>query len=47
MDSEFNCGKVKYALVLLGIKECTGYGTQTLPFYSSEVVVCVPHPVQW
>ena len=42
MKSEFSCGKVNYTLVLLGIKECTGCGTQTSPSYSgSGVAVCV------
>ena len=48
MDSDINCGKLNYNLVLFGIKVCTGCGTQTSPSYSgSGVAVCVPHPVQW
>ena len=48
MDSDFNCGKVYYNLVLFRIKVFTGCGTQTSPSYSgSGVAVCVPHPVQW
>ena len=47
MDSDFKCGKVSYILVLLGIKVCTGCGTQSSTSYSGRgVAVCVPHTVQ-